>query len=399
MAPATLLAQVSKRRRLEDDEDDDDDDEDYDDDGLRGDLPSAEELGLDDRSWLPGLKHYWDVEELESIKMATPDRPYRMYRSSGGVLKSAHGVLIPEPYKLHYETPETPWICAVRDCRRLFASVVAMGGHWPKHRGCLLNDNLDGTLSIVGTYSRVLNGETRLNAAVISQSPCDPNEPIATPQVLAWNAGRDEHSVMTCRGALRIFNPNGLPRPNPAGGGGGGGGGDSGSGTAAVKAAATVSAPSTRDSTDAPNRSAAGPIPVTAVSSSQIRPQPPPHDFGVEDWEAGPGYVQSLESDYDKIAFSSDYLSKEPVPVADGISFRVETISPHTGRSFKVMQTTTRICSLASGKLMVRIQNEPELSIGPHGMFKVNPGAECTLWNGLDVDSVLHVSTIATELL
>lgn len=380
MAPATTVAQ-GKRRRLGDDDSDDDND--------NGD---NEELGLDDRSWLPGLKHYWDVEELEAIKMATPDRPYRMYRSSGGVLKSAHGVLIPEPYKLHYETPETPWICAVRDCRRLFASVAAMGGHWPKHRGCLLNDNLDGTLSIVGTYSRILYGETGLHAVVISQNPCDPNEPIATPQFVASGGGRDGHDVMTCRSALRIFNSSGLARPNPVGG-------DSGSETAAANAASTGSASSTRVSTGASDESAASSMPVTAISSSQIRPPPPPHDFGVEDWEAGQGYVESQEGDHDKIAFSSDYLSKEPVPVADGISFRIETISPNTGRSFNVMQTTTRICSLACGKLVARLQDEPDISIGPHGMFKINPGTECAVWNSLDVDSVLHVTTIITELL
>ncbi|EJT80926.1 hypothetical protein GGTG_00917 [Gaeumannomyces tritici R3-111a-1] len=396
MPLATLVAQGGKRRRLAGDDEEEEDDDDQD-EGLRGDQLGAEELGLSDRSWLPGLKHHWDVEDLEALKMATPERPYRMYHSSGGVLRSAHGVLIPEPYKLRYETPDTPWVCPVRDCRRLFSSVTAMGGHWPKHRGCLLNDNLDGTFSIVGTYSRILNGEPNLNAVVISQGPCDPDEPIATPQVAAWNAGRDEHDVMTCRSALRIFNPAGLPRPNPVGGAGVG---NSGSGTAAAKAAAPVSTPSTQGSTDAPDIHAASPMPATAVSSSQMRPRPPSHDFVVEDWEAEPGYIQSQEEDHDKIAFSSDYLSKDPVPVADGISFRVETISPHTGRSFKVMQTATRICSLASGKLIVRLQNEPELWIGPHGMFKINPGAECIVWNSLDdADSVLHVSTIVTDLL
>ncbi|KLU88679.1 hypothetical protein MAPG_07664 [Magnaporthiopsis poae ATCC 64411] len=45
----------------------------------------------------------------------------------------------------------------------------------------LLNGNLDGIFTIVGTYSRLLEREKGLQAVVISKEPCDPRKPMATP--------------------------------------------------------------------------------------------------------------------------------------------------------------------------------------------------------------------------
>lgn len=46
-----------------------------------------------------------------------------------------------------------------------------------KHRGCLLNDNRDGTLSLVGYYNKPLPGEKTAPALIVSKNPLDKTEP------------------------------------------------------------------------------------------------------------------------------------------------------------------------------------------------------------------------------
>lgn len=114
----------------------------------------------------------------------------------------------------------------------------------------------------------------------------------------------------------------------------------------------------------------------------------------------GPGRIRSQKDNGDSIAFSNAYLfgsNGSSVAVADGISFHVDVIRPGTRRTFDRDSATTRICSLASGKLKVRMQEESELTLGPHGMFKIRPGVACTVENRIYLDCILHVSSIVTE--
>ncbi len=53
-----------------------------------------------------------------------------------------------------------------------------------------------------------------------------------------------------------------------------------------------------------------------------------------------------------------------------------------------------RVCSIATGKLIVRVDDEPEFTIGPHGIFKVEHGVACTITNRLYVDGILHTSVL-----
>jgi len=54
----------------------------------------------------------------------------------------------------------------------------------------------------------------------------------------------------------------------------------------------------------------------------------------------------------------------------------------------------TRVCSIASGKLRVRIDGESEFTIGPHGLFKVRPGTACSVQNRLYIDAIVHISSL-----
>ncbi len=78
------------------------------------------------------------------------------------------------------------------------------------------------------------------------------------------------------------------------------------------------------------------------------------------------------------------------MPVSDSTLFRVDTIRSGATFYMDADPKTLRVCSIAVGKLSVHINDEPEFIIGPHGMFKVKPGASCAMTNRLYIDSTLH---------
>lgn len=82
------------------------------------------------------------------------------------------------------------------------------------------------------------------------------------------------------------------------------------------------------------------------------------------------------------------------MPVADDVTFRVDTIRPGQAWHLPVDLLKTRVCSLAAGKVNVKIGNEPEFVIGPHGMFRVKAGKICTVHNKMYADAVLHITGI-----
>ncbi|KAL2166906.1 hypothetical protein VTG60DRAFT_2045 [Thermothelomyces hinnuleus] len=124
-----------------------------------------------------------------------------------------------------------------------------------------------------------------------------------------------------------------------------------------------------------------------------------PHDMiEMEDWEIAPGRIRgtSIIAEPETIAFSKPYLSNTTstphaaVPVCDDVGFRVDTIQPGDKLLLDAEADKTRLCSVAAGKVRVSIGGEPEFVLGPHGLFKVRPGAACTVRNELSFDAVLH---------
>ncbi|KAK4149529.1 hypothetical protein C8A00DRAFT_46879 [Chaetomidium leptoderma] len=99
-----------------------------------------------------------DVVPDNGLEFATEGRPYREWWNSAGKLVSMMGALIPEGYELDDTFPGRPWICPIRSCRCM------------THKSCDLNDNGDGTFSVVGLHNRTA-------PRVVSEEPLDPNEP------------------------------------------------------------------------------------------------------------------------------------------------------------------------------------------------------------------------------
>lgn len=94
------------------------------------------------------------------------------------------GALIPQGYKFH-DDPKFPWICPVRSCRSLFSKLTGLGGHFNRgHRATLLNDNEDGTFSVVEKMEGV---GVRMPAHVVTKKPLDSKEPPMVEPSLPWN--------------------------------------------------------------------------------------------------------------------------------------------------------------------------------------------------------------------
>ncbi|KAK4096074.1 hypothetical protein N658DRAFT_56629 [Parathielavia hyrcaniae] len=106
-------------------------------------------------------------------EIAADGRPYKEWWNENGELISMTGALIPEGYQLSPDSvPGRPWVCPVRSCRIACKFKKSLGYHFMiAHKSCSLNDNSDGTFSII-------NSSLKLNAPrVVSRNPLDPNEP------------------------------------------------------------------------------------------------------------------------------------------------------------------------------------------------------------------------------
>ncbi|KAK1750513.1 hypothetical protein QBC47DRAFT_438461 [Echria macrotheca] len=89
----------------------------------------------------------------------------------GGPIKiRGVGALFPEGYSPRFDQ-SYPWICPIRDCQTVFLHAWGLGGHFSAgHRGCLLNDNRDGTMSIVGSRKETADDKKRIPAIVVSRN-------------------------------------------------------------------------------------------------------------------------------------------------------------------------------------------------------------------------------------
>lgn len=79
--------------------------------------------------------------------------------------------------------------------------------------------------------------------------------------------------------------------------------------------------------------------------------------------------------------------------VSADICFEVKTIKSGHSLQMEADPAKTRYCSLATGKLRVGVEDQPDFTIGPHGMFKIEPGLKAWVQNRLYVDSVLHIAS------
>ncbi|KAK4185854.1 hypothetical protein QBC35DRAFT_438595 [Podospora australis] len=355
-------------------------------------------------------------------------RTYKMFPDETGQLADMCGALLPKGYKCSTLVKDRPWICPVRSCRRLFKSRDTIGYHFRRtHRGDQLNDNLDGTFS---TVMKAANGTVRANtvpAAVVSRGVMDSDkeEPIVEPKLptypttsskyVVWvpvsaaaaaasgfeveeedqDVDNDQSSqtvslrprrsatngvyqeISTTSKRSRAVDEDGdgvLPaeeEPEP-------------------KRSRTVSTKNSGGS-----RSAGQPKQV-AYTSGIVVPQ---EVLQMEDWEIDDGRIAVTTGDGpETIAFSGAYMSSnQNVQVHEDVSYLTTTINSGSTYHFRPEENKLRICSLARGKLRVNIGEEPEFTIGAHGMFKVKPGQAASVLNRCYIDVVLQITSLDLE--
>lgn len=97
------------------------------------------------------------------------------------------------------------------------------------------------------------------------------------------------------------------------------------------------------------------------------------------------------------IAFSTAFLSQDQtVTVAQDITFRVQMIKPGCSVKLAVEPNRLRICSVASGKVRVKVSGQ-DFAVGPNGVWKVKAGAECAVTNRYYLDAVVHISCVPCD--
>lgn len=142
------------------------------------------------------------------------------------------------------------------------------------------------------------------------------------------------------------------------------------------------------------------------------RPRPHPRDHRrlsreyVGPYSSSSPYHSQPTNRSTAIAFSKPYLTPRTtttdaqlaVPVCDGVAFRVDTIQPGAVLQLAAEPDQTRLCSVAAGKVRVRMGEEAEFLVGPHGLFKVKAGVAGEVRNGLYLAAVVHTVVLGGGL-
>ena len=96
------------------------------------------------------------------------------------------------------------------------------------------------------------------------------------------------------------------------------------------------------------------------------------------------------------MAFSKAYLStNQVVPVWEDVTFHVDTIRAGNTLTMEAEVNKSRHCSIAAGKVKVKMGDQPEFTIGPHGLFLIKPGTTCVVQNRMYVDAIVHVTALS----
>ncbi|PNP49652.1 hypothetical protein THARTR1_09663 [Trichoderma harzianum] len=114
----------------------------------------------------------------------------------------------------------------------------------------------------------------------------------------------------------------------------------------------------------------------------------------MEDWEIAPGTMKD-ETTSTNVGFSNAYMSNQhPITISPGLSFNVLILKPGHPHHWPIEATKVRTCSVASGKISVKMGNDQAFKLGPNGLVVIRPGQSCMAVNRLYSDAILHCTTI-----
>lgn len=178
------------------DESDDDDDEGTEEDDASS-VSSSEQssLAAEPTAALPSANIQHQMNYPSNIlEMATPERAYPRWEDETISFQRSGGAIFPGGYQKCTEIPERPWICPVRSCRLVYKTHLGLGNHFKfTHKKAMFNDNMDGTLSLVGSYLHK-NEFGKSPPVVVSKRPLDPKEPPMIQPTIPIKIGNEKAS-------------------------------------------------------------------------------------------------------------------------------------------------------------------------------------------------------------
>ncbi|KAF5506656.1 hypothetical protein CGCS363_v005861 [Colletotrichum siamense] len=299
------------------------------------------------------------------------DRLYCQWKGENTPLEASCGALLPTGYTLHSD-PEYPFICPDRMCRSIFRSIQGLGKHFgARHRNTMYNDNLDGTVSAVSFFD--IPGTTRASPVMVSRNPLQGDEPpMPEPQTTIYKP----YAITTPpvgTTPVTTTRPSSPPRRVTR--------------HSAATKTAYDSAPASTSSTK--------PAPAAIVPPNAGQTMPA-ELLDMEEWEIAPGRVRDDQSqEPTNVAFSNAYLtSNQAVSVSEDIAFNVIVIKPGGSHRWTDEEDKVRICSVAVGKVKVKLDMTDPFQIGPNGMFKLKPGTSCSIENRTYIDAIIHVTSV-----
>lgn len=113
----------------------------------------------------------------------------------------------------------------------------------------------------------------------------------------------------------------------------------------------------------------------------------------LESWEMAPGRLTDERSG-ENIAYSGAFLMKNsPWRVSSDLEMQVLVALPGSRTEWAVDTDKIRLCTVASGKVRVKI-GDTEFVIGPNGGFHVRPGQTWAVENRTYINATIHCVTI-----
>lgn len=163
---------------------------------------------------------------------------------------------------------------------------------------------------------------------------------------------------------------------------------------------------------------------VSTIEDSQAPSFPTQEDIEMEDWELSNGKLPtaaprngpsgskcllpstSIQSPTNNsqtdLAFSATHLLSNStsqrqgraIQVSEGVTFQATHVPSGTVHKFEADASITRMCSLVCGKVRVTVDGEAEFAIGANGLFRINPGVGCSIFNRAYVDAIVNVTSM-----
>ncbi|KAK6948086.1 hypothetical protein Daesc_009850 [Daldinia eschscholtzii] len=341
---------------------------------------------------------------LRSDKVSKPNWNYKIWTFPSGETQPTSGALLPRGYNLR-DDPDTQWICPIRSCRVLFSRLESLGRHFNRvHKGTLLNDNNDGTLSVI---KKVEASGVFMPAEVVSHKRSDPNEPLKEPSLSC--------ALRRSKVATSSSSPVGDLKNGPA---------------KTHKSDLTPSTCGPLDTEALVEKDGIEGADVQNLLKHMVRSRDIVWNnaFRTQFRETNDNDISALilqvtgqkaEIPCDKctegkgpfeecivmplnapldFAFSNSYLARsQAVRIGREVSFQAVTIKPGMVHYWSASANKLRLCSIASGKLQMSIHGQ-EFSIGLNGMIRIRPGVECTAINKLYIDATVHVTVVPGDL-